>query len=139
MAEESDRDAKAAWVLRVLSVDVTRAAAAVRTEESGATKDLPGLSAWQAARAAAVQSLQQLEVAFRAMKEPEVPKAIILVRAIRAQLTERPDTMQKVQELQRFIEQDQTVSEAEIPNGFGFKVSLRAPLLAALSQLRPAP
>ena len=72
MSIAPDHANKATWLLRVLSVQVAGADAA----KAGGTEDIPGLSAWQTARAAAVQSLQQLEAAFAAMKEPEAPKAI---------------------------------------------------------------
>lgn len=146
MPDSADLEQKAKWILRVLSLDMSRERGPALVADAGplghATvapdgDEIPGLAAWQTARAAAVQSIDQLEAAFRTMDEPEVPQAIILLAAIRAQLTPKPDTQQKVEALRRYIEQDTKIEEAEMPNGFGFTVSLRAPLLAALSNLRP--
>lgn len=146
MSDKVNFEQKAQWILRILSYDVRRSGAPSsptayqsqgRTGSTPDGQDIPGLAAWQSARATAVQSLDQLEAAFRMMDEPEVPKAIILLAAIRANLTPQPATRQQVEELRRYIEQDEKIEEAEMPNGFGFTVSLRTPLLAALSQLAP--
>jgi hypothetical protein len=94
----------AAWVLRVLSVDVSRGEATPKPTQNAvptnqAAEEIPGLAAWQLTREVAVKSLNQLEAAFRSMDEPEVPEAIILVDAIRAHLMARPERQQQVQEL----------------------------------------
>lgn len=97
---------------------------------------LKGMAAWQAARANAISTLSRLEDAFREMAHPASEKGIILLRAIRANLTERPETPQQVAELERYVTTDDIIMEAEVPNGFGFVVALRTPLLAALASLR---
>lgn len=96
------------------------------------------LAGWQAARATAMTSLRTLEAAVRRMDVPERDRAVILLRAIQANLTEAPTTPRQVAELQRYIETDDIVAEAEDPNGFGITVALRQPLLAALAGLRDA-
>ncbi len=105
----------------------------------GGSPTLSGMAGWQAARGAALASLKALEVAFRKMKEPETNRAIILLRAIQANLTEAPATSAQVKELENYLTTDRIIQEAEMPNGFGFKVELRKPLLAALTGLRPEP
>ena len=121
-------DAKAAWTERVLGV-------VVGGRGSGT---LPDLSGWRAARATAIASLTALEAAVRGMDVPERGEAIILLRAIRANLTAEPATPQQVAELRRYIATDDIIAEAEDPNGFGIEVNLRAPLLAALDGLGAA-
>ncbi len=96
------------------------------------------LAGWQAARATAMTSLRALEAAVRRMDVPERDRAVILLRAIQANLTEAPTTPRQVAELQRYIETDDIIAEAEDPNGFGITVALRRPLLAALAGLREA-
>ncbi|HVB67308.1 MAG TPA: hypothetical protein VNE67_05555, partial [Acetobacteraceae bacterium] len=96
------------------------------------------LAGWQAARATAMTSLRALEAAVRRMDVPERDRAVILLRAIQANLTEAPTTPRQVAELQRYIETDDIIAEAEDPNGFGITVALRQPLLAALAVLRDA-
>ncbi len=98
-----------------------------------------GIAGWQAARGTALASLKALEGAFRKMKEPETDRAIILLRAIQANLTEAPTTPAQVKELETYLSSDRIIQEAEMPNGFGFKVELRRPLLAALAGLRGEP
>jgi hypothetical protein len=100
---------------------------------------LNGMALWQAERGTALASLKKLEGAFRAMKEPEVDRAIILLRAIQANLTAAPTTPAQVRELEAYLNTDRIIQEAEMPNGFGFKVELRKPLLAALAGLRGEP
>jgi hypothetical protein len=68
----------------------------------------------------------------------DAPEAVILLRAIAANLTEEPSTPQQLAELRRYLETDDVIEEAEEPNGFGIEVSLRAPLLEALSALESA-
>jgi hypothetical protein len=102
----------------------------------GAPAPLEGMAGWQAARGVALASLKVLEGAFRKMKEPETDRAIILLRAIQANLTEAPTTPAQVTELENYLTTDRIIQEAEMPNGFGFKVALREPLLAALARLR---
>lgn len=72
------------------------------------------------------------------MDDPDGDEAIILVKAIQANLTETPATLRQVEELERYITTDDIVTDAEAPNGFGVKVELRTPLLAALTELRTA-
>jgi hypothetical protein len=123
-------DQKDAWIQRVLGIDVT----AQKAAENG---QIDGLAAWQAARQIAIGSLKALESAYRGFDDPEVPQAIILLRAIQANLTETPATRQQVDQLRRYLEEDDIIEDAEEPNGFGVTVKLREPLLGALAQLRP--
>jgi hypothetical protein len=122
--------AKADWVTRVLGYRFPAAAAAL---PGGAADAMAG---WQAARGTALASLRALEGAFRAMKQPQTDRAIILLRAIQANLTAAPATPAQVGELERYLGTDRIIEEAEMPNGFGFKVELRVPLLAALAALK---
>lgn len=148
MVDTSASDAKAAWLQRVLGVT---AAPSIPARDSGmaggagtgptvSPSKRPGdaLAGWQAARAAAMTSLRALEAAVRKMDVPERDRAVILLRAIQANLTEAPTTPRQVAELQRYIETDDIVAEAEDPNGFGITVALRQPLLAAIAALRAA-
>jgi hypothetical protein len=143
--------AQADWVARVLGISP----ATPESEEPEADAfeppppDLPpeflvarqrpapkGMAAWKAARARAIATLRELQDAFRDMAHPDSEKGIILLRALQANLTEHPDTPAQVAELERYISTDDIVTEAEVPNGFGIVVDLRAPLLAALASLR---
>ena len=65
-------------------------------------------------------------------------KAIILIKAICANLSEEPATPQQIAELQRYLEDDDIIEEAESPNGYGIQISLRDPLLDALDELEDA-
>ncbi len=95
------------------------------------------LVVWQGAREKAVNQLKALAKAIAAAKDPDSAPAIILVNAIIKNLTARPDTAQKVQELERYIQTDDIIGDAELPNGFGVTVRLKQPLLAALVPLKP--
>ena len=91
---------------------------------------------WTSARATALASLKALEGAYRGMKHPLSDRAIILVRAIQANLTAEPGTPAQVKELESYLVGDRIIAEAESPNGFGFEVKLRVPLMAALAALK---
>lgn len=96
------------------------------------------LEQWTNARGKVINDLKALEKAIRDMKDPEGDEAIILVKAIQANLTSRPETAKAVQELERYISTDEIITEAEEPNGFGLKIAIRGPLLPALAALRSA-
>jgi hypothetical protein len=127
MVQGEESAQKSGWVRRVLGIDL----APLNT--------LPtGLAAWQAARSAAIDTLDLLADAVDTLPIPEAPEAIILLRSIRANLTEAPTTPQQIEELRRYLETDDVIAEAEDPNGFGITVELRTPLLAALNAIQPA-
>ena len=42
----------------------------------------------------------------------------------------------QVAELQKYLQTDSIITDAESPNGFGIKISLRKPLLEALAKFR---
>jgi hypothetical protein len=96
------------------------------------------MAGWSSARTAALAQLLALEKAIRGMADPEGDAAIILVKAIQANLTAKPATRQAVAELERYLQTDDIIDEAQGPNGFGLEVKLREPLLAALTKLRAA-
>jgi hypothetical protein len=94
------------------------------------------LAQWQGARVAALGQLKALQGKISAMQHPRGNSAIILLRSIQANLSARPDTRRSVEALERYLQEDDVIAEAEAPNGFGLKVELRKPLLAALSSLK---
>jgi len=131
MSDVTPSETETAWVTRVLGVAVSSGGAGAGSGE------VRGLDVWQAARTKAIATLGALEAAFRKMDEPEVDDAIILLRAIRANLTEAPVTWRQVDELRRYLTDDDIIDDAEEPNGFGIIVVLREPLLAALDEVSP--
>lgn len=125
---------KRAWVQQILGVTVPEAPA----PQAGGGDAKAALAGWQKAREAAIGQLRQLESAIAGMKHPKGNAAIILVKAIQKNLTAAPDSRRSVGELQRYLETDDIIGEAERKNGFGITVSLRQPLLAALKPLETA-
>src|SRR5277367_4809237 len=126
--------AQVQWVDRVLGVSVAAGAPADGSGSTAPGSTTPasrGMAGWRAARATAISTLKELEAAIRGMDAPEREEAVlrdeavILVRAIQANLTAEPTTPQQVAELQRYIEGDDIFAETEDPNGFGIKVELR--------------
>jgi len=127
MAQPGERAPRDAWVLRVLGFDPTKA-----TNGSGLK---PALERWAQSRAAVIGQLKQLETAIRAMNDPLADEAIILVKAISANLTAAPDSKRAVAELRRYLETDSIIDDAELENGFGITVRIRDPLIPALDAL----
>src|SRR5581483_6345971 len=84
-----------------------------RAAEGSSSND--GLKAaharWQTARAAVQAQLKGLCDAIKAMKDPEADPAIILVRAIQANIVERLDSQQQVGELERYLQTDTIITE----------------------------
>jgi len=115
----------------------TGTAQAVSPEPATSVTDsTAAMAVWQKARAAAIDQLRGLGAAIKAAKDPEADQALIVLEAIVKNLTETPATAQMVKELERYIETDDIVTEAELPNPFGPALSLRAPLLEALAPLK---
>ena len=107
------------------------------SQGGGASADLgPALAKWAAARRVAIDDLNKLGKAVAATKAPEGAELLRLLKAIRANLTEAPDTSTKVAALERYLKTDDVIADAESPNPFGFDLSLRQPLLRALEPLK---
>jgi hypothetical protein len=123
-------EAKAAWVARVLgwSPDAT----------PPQNDPADAMAGWSTARATALASLKAMENAYRGMQHTLSDSAVILLRAIEANLTAEPATPAQVKELENYLTGDRIIAEAETPNGFGIEVALRKPLLAALDGLKRA-
>lgn len=96
------------------------------------------LAQWTAARSKVLFDLKGIEQGIRAMKDPDGDAAIILLKAVQANLSARPDTLQAVAELERYISTDEIVEEAEAPNGFNIQPDIRNALPKALRAIRDA-
>jgi hypothetical protein len=129
MADAGRQADKGAWVQRVLAFSGTAG--------KGGKLDA-ALGRWTQNRAEVIAQLRQLEGAIRAMQDPLGDPAIILVKAIAANLTAAPDSKQKVAELRSYLQNDSIIDDAELENGFGITVSIRAPLIPALDALDQA-
>lgn len=127
MSGANAQTAKRDWVLRVLGIDPVGATAGGRLDTA--------LEQWTRSRADVLGQLKQLEQALRAMKDPLFDPAIVLVKAIAANLTPAPKSKQSVAELRRYIATDSIIDDAELDNGFGIIVRIRAPLMPALDAL----
>jgi hypothetical protein len=126
MADTPNEAGKQAWVLKVLGHDFQAAG-------GGGLKQAQ--AQWTQRRSAVVADLAALEKAIRGMEHPRADDAIILVKAISANLTVAPDSKRSVAELRRYLETDSIIDDAEMPNGFGIDVKIRAPLMPALEAL----
>ena len=131
----SDRSEKNEWLQRVLGVGGPSSSSASTATESDDGQLQNALAAWTKVRTKAIGSLRALEGAIRGMNHPAGDKAIILVRAITANLTETPDTKNRIIDLRNYLQNDRIIEEAEEPNGFGINVDLRVPLLEALEEV----
>jgi hypothetical protein len=126
MSDSANRLAQDAWVSRVLGVETKadpQVAPAARARAS---------EQWGTARETVLATLKDLETSIRSMNDPLSNDAIILVKAIAANLTAAPQTPQQIGELKRYLQHDTTIDDAESENGFGIKVEIRAPLMSAL-------
>jgi hypothetical protein len=130
-AAMSDPDSvavKNGWVERVLGFTFTRPA----TNDDARQAAMDG---WRTARASAIASLDSLARAVATAKLVDADKTVMLLRAIRANLTESPETQQQIDELRNYLEDDDVIDAAETPNGYGIEINLRDPLLDALDAL----
>jgi hypothetical protein len=115
-----------AWVRRVLNPPMMRPESA-----AGASP----IEQWQAARRLVIGQIGVLMRAIEAEGDPNGGRAVILLRAVAANLTAVPDA-RGVAELARFITADDIVAAADAPNRFGIALGIRAQLEPALDALR---
>jgi hypothetical protein len=127
----ADTELRDAWVRRVLGVDPRGASGS-----GGSLKDV--LARWSRERKDVLGTLKDLELAIRAMDDPFADEAIILVKAIAANLTAQPESRNQVAELRNYLTGDSIIDDAELENGFGIDVKIRAPLLPVLDALDAA-
>ena len=131
----SGRSEKDEWVQRVLGIGRLSSSSVSTAADTDDNRLQNALEDWRKVRAKAVGSLRALERAIRGMDHPAGDKAIILVRAIASNLTETPDTKNRITDLRNYLQNDSIIEEAEEPNGFGISVDLREPLLEALEEV----
>src|ERR1035441_2097331 len=99
MSDAGNRSAKDAWVSRVLGVDV--AADGKATTATAPPSRTRAAEQWGTARETVLETLKDLEMSIRSMNDPLGNDAIILVKAIAANLTAAPQTPQQIGELKR--------------------------------------
>jgi hypothetical protein len=120
-----------------LAAELARSAATSPSPQAdGATA--VALAGWQAARQKAIGQLRQLAAAIAGTGDPDGRQPLILVNAIIKNLTASPSTPQSVAELERYLQTDNVITDAEIPNSWGVTVELQKPLLQALAPLKKA-
>jgi hypothetical protein len=91
------------------------------------------LEAWKTRRAAAVSSLKAVATQVAAAKHASSAKAVIELQAVIKNLTPEPASLQQVKDLQRWLADDDVVTDVcELAE------DIRTPLLGALDQLHDA-
>ena len=131
MPDEDGAAVKDAWVERVLGITLAKP---VTNGDAGKA----AMDGWRIARASAIASLDGLARAVAAANLVDADKTVMLLRAIRANLTESPETPRQIDELRNYLEEDDVIDAAETPNGYGIEINLRDPLLDALDALEDA-
>ncbi len=135
----TDSNERAIWIWRVLGVAIAADEDADPVVVPARAPDIAqAMAQWRKAREAALGSLSTLEMLVRASTHAQKDAAVILLRSIRANLTETPESAAQVDELARYVRDDDILRTAERPNVFGVQVALRAPLGAAIGGLRAA-
>ncbi len=122
--------------------DLTAALKTLKTLEDLITAALANvapeapLEVWTRARELAVGRLRDLIKAIQKSRDPKAGLVEPLLLAIIKNLTPRPETLQSVLELERYISTDEIISTAETPNRFRIPIELREPLLEALKPMK---
>jgi hypothetical protein len=95
------------------------------------TSAAAALKQWQAARAKAITSLNEVAKQVAEAKHPQSEKALIELKAVIANLPAEPNTAQKVLEIEQYLDQDDVVLDI-----CQFAEDIRTPLLDVLAQLK---
>lgn len=89
------------------------------------------MAVWKTRRAAAVTSLKTVATQVASAKHASSAKAIVELQAVIKNLTEAPSTVQQVKDLERWLKDDDVVTDVcELAD------DIRTPLLNALGELR---
>jgi hypothetical protein len=110
-------------------------AAAAATDARAAAEFADAMAAWTTARTSALNRMGALATAIAASRDPEAVRAIVELKAVKANITATPDTRQRIDELIAYLEGDDVLADVDAPNAFDIDVNLRAPLLDALDEL----
>ncbi|MDR7273031.1 hypothetical protein J2X20_005716 [Pelomonas saccharophila] len=103
------------------------------TGDGGGKGAAAALDEWKTRRAAAVTSLKAVATQVANAKHASSAKAIIELQAVIKNLTEAPSTVQQVKDLERWLKDDDVVTDVcELAE------DIRTPLLGALGKLRDA-
>jgi hypothetical protein len=94
------------------------------------------LQGWTKAREVALVRLRQLATAINATKDPDTREAMIRLQAVTKNLTPQPATPQAVDELQRYLRDDEVFEDLAAPNPFGLDLAIAPALLDALLPLK---
>ena len=90
------------------------------------------LSTFLTFSAEVVEDLRQLAAAVAKEPHPKLREAIIKINAVMKNLTPEPATLQQVNELERYLTQDDVVADVS-----DLAFDMREPLLDALKALKP--
>jgi hypothetical protein len=120
-------DPKQDWVTRVLGYKFT-AGRGDRLAEA--------LEVWQSARAKVVQQLTRLAVAIKQGTDPDKNGAVADIAALIKNITPQPATLAAAKELESYLNSEDLIDAAEIHSIYAPPLGVRAPLLAALGQVK---
>ena len=105
-------------------------------EDEDEELDLPqALANYDAARTTVMERLDRLAAAIQSTGHPKTDAALIEVKAVRANLTAKPDTLNAARALERYLETDDVVPDVDSPNPYGISVRAQATLLPAVYDL----
>jgi hypothetical protein len=102
-----------------------QAGAGAAPETSAAMKQ------WQAERSIAITKLNEVARQIADAKHPQSDNALMELKAVIANITAEPNTLQKVLELEAYLDQDDVVLDI-----CQFSEDIRTPLLGVLAQLK---
>lgn len=98
-------------------------------DQAASVKD--AIDGWQSAQRDMATNLKAVEKTIAAADHPSAAEALIELKAVRSQLNGTPDTMQKVLETEKYLQQDDVVEDV-----CDLAQDIRTPLLAAIAQLK---
>jgi hypothetical protein len=122
-------DPKQDWIASVLGYKFAAGDSVVLAES---------LAVWQSARTKVVQQLTGMAVAIKRGTDPDKDGAVADIAALIKNITPRPATSAVVKELESYLNSEDLVDAAEIPSMYAPPLNVRAPLLAALGQVKRA-
>jgi hypothetical protein len=144
MADATQR----AWVNKVLAVTLSPAtlganvssaaagAAGSRDEQGEEHEREVAVRRWNIACTDAVSQLESLTAAIRASGHARAHEAALMVTEVIKKLGTRPTTIEVLSDLEDYLIVEDVITSVERPNGFGIKVEIRKPLLAAVAGMR---
>lgn len=96
----------------------------------------PDLGLWNAARATAIKQIRALQAELLQLRHPDSIAVAKMLEEVPARLKTELTSRQAVEELEKYVREEELITHADSPNPWGVKVDIRGALLSTLGVVK---